>query len=87
MGFYIPNGHALSDPQDSMRTMVLHVLGDRVLIFFDYLRLKLPFTITWYIQFHVAIADMYRFLGITITAVIRFFVTITIHHLIRVVKC
>lgn len=60
-----------------------HVLGGCVLIFFDYLRLEFPSTVMWDIQFHIAIADIHRFLGITIAAVVRFFVTMVIPGVIQ----
>ena len=58
--------------------LFFHVLSDRILIFFDDLRFKLTFSVSWNIDFHIAITGMHSLLGMTISGIIGFFVPIII---------
>lgn len=75
MTFYVGSRHSFCIHGDNL---LFHVLSDSVLIFFDYLRFKLALSVTWNIQFHIAIAGMHSLLRITITTVVGILVTVII---------
>ena len=75
MALDIMGGHALSVHGEDL---FLHVLGDGILIFFDHLRFVFPFSVPWDINLHVSIAGVHGLLGMAVSAVVSFFVTVII---------
>lgn len=81
VGFYITGCHALSYPQDSMRTMESifpHVLLHGIRVFFNELKLILTVTVARDCNIHVAIAGVHGLFRIPIATVVRVLVPVIV---------
>ena len=63
MAFYVTGGHSLRIHGNDL---ILHILGDGILVFFDDLRFKFNVTVSGNIDFHISITGMHRFTGMAV---------------------
>ena len=74
----VPVSYTHLDVYKRQDDLFFHVLSDRILILFDDLWFKLPFPVSWDINLHIAVAGMHGLLGMAVSTVVCFFVTVII---------